>query len=187
MREVLNVNIFDEGEPAQKTLMRATAWFMLACLAVGVVASIPLWRAGFKPGPNDLVVFGLAVVLGYVASLPVHELVHAALFRLLGPRGTKVTFGFQSGMLYAGCPGVRMGRGRFVAVLLAPLVALTVAYGLLGLVFSFPWTPLLALWLFVLHTSGCIGDLYFVALIMRHPEATVCEDTDKGIRLLAPR
>lgn len=186
MRVVLDVNIFDEGEPAQKTLMRAMVWFMLACLAAAIAASVPLCLTGFGPGLGDLLPFGAAAILGYCASLPVHELVHAAFFKLLGPQGTKVIFGFQSGMLYAGCPGVRLSRGRIVVVLLAPLVTLSIVYGLLGLVLPFTWTPLLAVWLFALHTSGCIGDLYFVALIIRYPEATVCEDTNKGIRLLAP-
>ncbi len=186
MREVLDVNIFDEGTPAQKTLMRASIWLMLACLALAIVASIPLVLTGFGPGLDGLMRFVIVVFAGYAVSLPVHELVHAAFFKLLGPRGTKVIFGFQSGMLYAGCPGVRLSRGRCTAVLLAPFVTLSIVYGLLGLVLPFAWAPLLAIWLFALHTSGCVGDFYFVALIARHPEATLCEDTNKGIRLLAP-
>ena len=186
MREVLDVNIFDEDAPCRSALIRGASRFTLACLAVGILASVPLCLAGHVPQLDlSLGVFMLAVGLGSLAVLPIHELIHGAFFKLLGPRGTRVIFGYQKGMLYAGCPGTRYSRGRFTAILLAPLVMLSGTFVILGLVLPMAWAPLAALWLLVLHAAGCAGDLYFALLIHTHPEATLCEDTDKGMRLLA--
>ncbi|WP_154027127.1 DUF3267 domain-containing protein [Olsenella uli] len=113
--------------------------------------------------------------------LPVHEFVHGALFRLLGGRGTRVRYGFQSGMLYATCPGLVLARARFLAVLAGPAVVLSAcllgAGARLGL-------PLLGYAAFVLHLSGCSGDLLAVWLIACEPACTHCEDTEAGVRLL---
>ena len=186
MRVVLDVDIFSEGTPHREALMRIGRWFTLACLALGVLASAFVdvlagaWPASF--GQAAWLV-GVVVVLS-AAALPVHELVHAAAFKLLGPAGTKVTFGHAAGMLYAGCPGVRLARGRFCAVLLAPVVVLTCAFCALGALVPLGWAPLAAVWLVVFHAAGCVGDLYFAWLIVRTPGVACVEDTECGIRLL---
>lgn len=186
MRVVLDVDIFSEGAPHREALMRAGGWFTLACLALGVLASVfadvlaGAWPASFSQAAW---LVGCVVVLS-AAALPVHELVHAAAFKLLGPAGTKVTFGCAAGMLYAGCPGVRLSRGRFCAVLLAPIVTLTCAFVAFGALVPAAWAPLGAVWLVALHAAGCVGDLYFVWLIVVTPGVTLVEDTDRGVRLL---
>lgn len=186
MREVLDANIFDEGAPCREALMSGASWFTLACVAVGAAGSVPLGLAGYLPASgSNLGTFMLVLCVGSLVAMPIHELIHGAFFKLLGARGTKVTFGYQKGMLYAGCPGTRYTPARFTAILLAPLVVLTCVFVILGFALPFSWAPMAALWLIVLHAAGCVGDLYFALLIRRHPEATLCEDTDKGMRLLA--
>lgn len=173
MRRVLDVDILQDGETRDRVVFAS-----LALLVVGVAGALVLALAGgFAPSGW---VWWVALAAGYLASLPVHELVHAAFFKLLGPRGTKVRFGCQAGMLYAGCPGTRLARGRFAAVLLAPFVLLNLAYLAVGLATG---DALLAWALFALHASGCTGDLYFAYLVLRHPEADLCEDTDRGFAL----
>lgn len=175
MRLVLDVDILQDGETRDRVVHAS-----LALLAVGAAGVLALVLAGgFAPSGWA---WWAALVAGYLASLPVHELVHGAFFKLFGPRGTKVRFGYQAGMLYAGCPGTRLTRGRFAAVLLAPFVLLSLAYLAVGLATG---DALLAWALFALHASGCTGDLHFVWLIARHPEADLCEDTDRGFALWA--
>lgn len=173
MRKVLDVDILNDGA-TQRLVGRAS----LAIAAFGVAGALALALAcGWRPGG---VGWWLALAALYVACLPVHELVHGAFFKLLGPRGTKVRFGYQTGMLYAGCPGARMGRGRFAAVLLAPFLLVSAACAAGGIAFG---NPLMAWAIGWLHAAGCAGDLYFAWLVARHPEADACEDTERGIAL----
>lgn len=177
MRQVLNVNILEDRAAIKRVtllgLPAAIAGFgVLGYLAGAVLAgdSAMSW------------VWIVGVIVGFAVSLPVHELVHAAFFKLFGPAGTRVIFGASKGMLYAGCPGTRYARGKMTVILLAPFVVLTCVYVLVGVVFS---NPLAAAVLVLLHTSGCTGDFWFAWLIARHPEATLVEDTNTGILLLA--
>lgn len=185
MREVLDVNILEDektqrkvayiGMPAAVAAFAVLVWQLIAgLLGGGATEAETFWGGGLG--------WTVAACLAYVVSLPVHELVHAAFFKLLGPAGVRVRFGFKSGMLYTGCPGVRFGRHGMATVLLAPFVALSLVYLALGIALGLPFLALVS---FLLHLSGCGGDLYFVWLIARHPEADFVEDTPAGIRLIA--
>ena len=175
LRRVLDVDVL--GDPATR---RVVAKWSLALLALGAahVAALVL-VGGFTPVGWP---WWVALVAGYLACLPLHELVHAAFFKLFGRRGLRVRFGCSSGMLYAGCPGERFPRRRFMVVLIAPFVLFGLCFLLLG---TLGCAPLLAASLFWLHTSGCAGDFYFAWLALRHPEAPWCEDTDRGFSLWA--
>ena len=173
VHKVLDVDIMDD-EGVRRRIARTS----LAMLAVGVVGGAALALAcGWRPGG---VWWWLALAGLYVACLPVHELVHGAFFKLFAPRGARVRFGYRSGMLYAGCPGARMGRGRFAVVLLAPFVLVTAACVFAGAALG---APLMAWSLGWLHGSGCAGDLYLAWLVARRPEADLCEDTEGGVAL----
>ena len=126
----------------------------------------------------------LAMAVLSVAALPVHELVHALFMRVLGGPGTRGSFGYQAGMLYAGCPGLVLSKPRFVAVLLAPAVLVTAALLGLGLVLGYPF---MTLWAAVLHLSGCSGDILAAGAILRERACTHCRDTERGVELLCER
>ena len=84
-------------------------------------------------------------------------------------------------MLYAGCPGLVLERDRFCIVLAAPAIILSAA--LLG-VGSLLDLPFLGYVVFVLHLSGCAGDLLAIWEIRRERSCIRCEDTERGVRLL---
>jgi hypothetical protein len=174
MRVIRDLDIL-EGRDEQRavTVMGACA---LAVVALGAVPVALL--APHALGAWQTVAW---TAVGYAASLPVHELVHALFFRVLGGRGTRVRFGFKSGMLYATSPGARYGRAAFVAILLAPLVVVSVALLAVGVLVG----DATLCWLLVgLHASGCVGDVYFAWACLRTPGVELCEDTERGIRLL---
>lgn len=180
MRQVLDVNILDAGA-VQKRVMRAS---IPAFVAAALVFGFGLGERCDAGGLGGALAWAAAVLLAYAVCLPAHELVHGAFFKLLGPAGTKVRYGYKSGMLFAGCPGALLARGRFVAVLMAPCLALSLLCLVLGFVmWDMPAQRLAALCVFLLHLSGCTGDFYFVRLIALHREADLVEDTDRGIRL----
>ena len=83
MRVIGTVNVLEDAD-LQRSMVRAS-WIILA---VGATAAFVLWLASLALGRNVLEPVGLGWVLGLVAAsvvaLPVHELVHAAAFVLLG-------------------------------------------------------------------------------------------------------
>ena len=181
MRQVLDVNILTDEATQKRVGLISLLPLVLGCLTCG-------WGIAAASDAGTLLstwwAWLLAAVALYAISLPVHELVHGLLFKAFGPAGTKVKFGYQNGMLYAGCPGVRFAAWKMTLILLAPFVVLSVTYVLLGQVFG---EGVLALCLVLLHGSGCAGDFYFAWLLARHPEADLVEDTDQGIRLWSTR
>ena len=184
MTELLEIDYLND-EPLRQRL----ALWSGAILAAGVACGVVLCWTGMLPSADEtgmlrgagLLAWLLALVVANVAVLPVHELVHAALFRLMGGPGTRVTFGHAAGMLYAGCPGLVLTRARFCVVFLGPAVVLSAALlatsALLGL-------PLLGYVTFVTHLSSCAGDLLGCWLALRESRCTHCEDTSAGVRLL---
>lgn len=122
----------------------------------------------------------ISLVVLSLGALPVHELVHAAAFKLAVP-GCHITFGYKSGMLYAGTPGTVVPKVPMVAVLLAPAVLVTAALVAIALAMGF---PVLAWLLAVIHLSGCVGDILMVREICASAACTHVEDTETGVTLL---
>lgn len=154
-------------------------WSLLIFLATLVLAALLL--VAERPALLALLVsLGLAVVAS-LAALPVHELLHAAAFKLLGGSGCKVSFGYEAGCLYTRTNDAVLSRGRFAAVLLAPSVVLTALLVGLGVVAESLAAGVLAAGL---HLTGCTGDLLMVWEIHATADATHVQDTATGCRLL---
>lgn len=177
MRTIEDVDVLGE-EGLRERMLR----WSLAVFAATVVLTV---AALFLMPPASLLAGLVQVGIGVVASivvLPVHELVHAAMFRLLGGRACKVSFGYEAGCLYTRTNDAVLPRVRFLAVLLAPSVVLTVVLVVLGCVAGSASAGILAAGL---HLSGCTGDLLMARVILVTPEATHVQDTASGCRLLA--
>lgn len=182
MRELADIDVLTD-ERVRLVVARVSLAVLVACAALGVVLRAAGLGRGLvgevaRMGP---IAWAASLVAGVLVSLPVHELVHAALFRLAGGPGTRVRFGASSGMLYAGCPGLELGRAPMSVVLVGPAVVLSVALLAFGGAVGLP--DLGYLW-FACHLSGCAGDLYFVWRIWREPACTRVRDTERGIALL---
>jgi hypothetical protein len=116
--------------------------------------------------------------LAFIATLPLHELVHAAFVLLFGGRPT-FGAGIKAGLpyLYVTNPGRRFTRNQFLAIALAPLVVIDVAA--LALVVVHPgWTW--AAVAFVANTSGAVGDIWVFGLLLRFPPSALVEDRTLG-------
>ncbi len=119
MRKLADIDILsDEG------LRRRMVALSLVPLVAGAAACLLMFTAGLAE-PYGI---GWVTALGAasVAALPVHELVHAAAFKLLVP-GAHVTFGFKDAFLYTSANGAVARKAAEVAVLLAPTVLVTAA------------------------------------------------------------
>lgn len=183
-----DIDFFGDDALRQR-LVRASAWLLIGGAALAVALSVVAGTGVIEemralPGDWGAAMWPLAMAALSVVALPVHELVHALFMRVLGGPGTRVSFGYQAGMLYAGCPGLVLSKPRFVAVLLAPTVLVTAVLLGLGLVLGYPF---MTLWAAVLHLSGCSGDILAAGAILRERACTHCRDTERGVELLCER
>lgn len=103
---------------------------------------------------------GLGVVVFFVIVLPLHELIHAAFFKMLG--APKVGFGYSTKglMVYAYAQKFVMKLRENAVVAAMPFLIIT---GLLAALLVFmPELQFLWLLLLVFHTLGCIGDFILI-------------------------
>lgn len=175
MRLLADIDVLgDEG--LQRQIVRLSGALalagLLACVAVGIVT-------GADGGAVWTPWWWVALAAGSLAALPVHELVHAAAFKLLAP-GCRVSFGAQGAFLYTSTDGVVLPRGRMVAVLLAPALLVTFALAAAALAAG---RPALAALLAATHLAGCSGDLIMAAAALREPSCTHVRDTERGVDL----
>lgn len=188
MRTLTEIDFFSD-----EVLRRRLVWLSLAFLvpvvalcivngyraAVGKLEPILLLPALFSSMPELSWLFWFALIT--IVILPIHELIHALFFKLMGGPNTHVIFGYRDGMLYAGCPGKVLSKASFVTVLLAPAVLVSLAC----LVAAFTMScPMLCIAILLTHLSGCTGDLLAVYEIARNKACICCEDTEQGIKLL---
>lgn len=174
MREIADIDVLADEVLRQKMVVLS-----LGLLAAGLAASalVLVGEKGSELGPSWLA----ALIAGLLAALPVHELVHAAAFKLLVP-GVRVGFGFKDAFLYTTVNGSVVPRAAELAALLAPSVVVTAALVAVALAHS---CSALAVLLAATHLSGCVGDLLMAHAILREPACTHVRDTEFGITLLA--
>lgn len=188
MNEISNIHAFEDED----FLHACFVWGMVV-VGVFAVCLVPVFM--LLGGPADLDAAdagGWMAVVGWIvglaavsaASFAVHELVHAAFFKLFAPAGARVTFGanLETCMIYACAEGVVYSRRRYMVICLAPTVVVTTTFAL-GLAFS--GYPLLCYLAAGLHLSGCVGDWYYVRTILRDRRIVACEDTSFGVRFFA--
>jgi hypothetical protein len=116
--------------------------------------------------------------LAFIATLPLHELVHAAFVLLYGGRPS-FGAGIKSGLpyLYVTNPGRRFTRNQFLTIAIAPLVLIDlVALALIGVHPGWTWAGVA----FVANTSGASGDIWVFGLLLRFPAVALVEDRTLG-------
>lgn len=177
MRVLSDIDVLgDEG--LQARIARLSLLLVAFGLALALAVAV---ASGADGGALSTPSWWVALALASLVALPVHELVHAAAFKLLCP-SCRVRFGAQGAFLYTATDGALASRGRMVTVLLAPAVTVTAALAVGALLAG---CPALAVLLSAVHLSGCAGDLLMAAAALRAPGCTHVRDTDRGISLLS--
>jgi len=120
------------------------------------------------------------ILLGLVAVLVLHELVHAFFFWLF--TGERPKLGFHALYAFAAAPEWYLPRGRFIITASAPFVLIT----LVGLVLL-PVVPaavvaalLLAL---IANAAGSVGDLVVVGWLLFQPSTVLIRDSGPKVSL----
>lgn len=144
--------------------------------AVGIIC-LALFRSAL-PAAEAVSHVGVGFLLGYLALLPLHEHLHAAVYRLLGSSLVKVHY--QLRRLTAYCIADRFvvtGR-QLVWVALAPLLLINAV--LLALFIVAPVEQTFISGALLMHTGACSGDIALVNLIWLNRRRQVWTYDDAG-------
>lgn len=204
MRKIGDIHVF-EDEVFLRSMRRASAAVALAGLGAAALwglamvalhgvfgAPVVPFELGAVLGSLGNRIMGVASAQGFkiwwwillavvpVASLGLHEFVHAFLFKQYAPPGTHVAFGSNAdmGMLYASAEGVLYTRGQYLVIALAPSIVVSLLLIAVGVGLRWP------LWTFIVvtaHLVGCTGDWGYVRAILKDPAIAYCEDTSYGV------
>jgi len=154
--------------------------FSLVILVVTSIIALLLSLIIFGKIHLTFSISGYFWVVGiFLISLLIHELIHGIFFRIFSKSKAKIKYGFSKGMLYASNPGEIYTKQHFCIIIIAPFVLNTVIFFLLylfGLNGSVFWI------VFILHTSGCAGDFWYIYEMITSPKITHCEDTPVGVK-----
>ena len=174
MRLVRKIDVIQDPDLVKKMVW--ASWAMLiVCLALAI--------AWFLRGGRHLgILRGIVSITITAFVYPTHEYIHGAFFRLLGPPGTTVTYGFGMGFLFTSANDAILTRNRYLVVTLAPTVIITIASLVLGRVTGH---ALIGIIVCMLHLFGCVGDIVMAGEIVATSGVTHVRDTGTGAELLA--
>ncbi len=151
-------------EVRRRTAPVLAFWVLLALtLGAAIVASVTAirangWHTLFAP---------LIAILGLIAVIPVHELLHAAAFRVVGAR--RIRFGAKPKYLifYAIARDFVADYREMRFILYLPAVVISAALAGIG-VSAGPLIRVSAWWLLFFHVSACAGDFGLASFMRRH-------------------
>ena len=124
----------------------------------------------------------LLMALATVVVLPVvHELAHGLAVALVGGRPV---YGIGPGVAFCHFREF-VRRGQYAAILLAPLVLISLA-GTLAMPLLPPLLRGSLLALLVANAAGAVGDLALLARVARLPRAALIADTSEGFEAYGP-
>lgn len=174
MKLIKRVNLIDD----KKLIMKLNIVSILLLILFFILFTLlTLWdNLSEKGGINFLGMF--IGIISLLVIIVVHELIHGLFFKLFNTEG-KVKFGFKNGLAYATSPNSFYSKGKFLVILMAPFIIITL---LLFFMYLFRLIPPYAfIRLASIHASTCVGDFYFSYLVIKAPKNSCVEDTEHGI------
>jgi len=178
-------------------LAAVKGWGLVAILAggfciFGLALLLGVAARGMLQGSGEFhISVGLAfpIFLGIIAAFVIlHEGVHGLVFLVLGgkPRfGVKLIGGFFP-VVYASATGTLLSRNHYLLVGLAPFLALTPLFLLMGILARDDGVAIIALTAMAMNVAGSTGDLMVAWKVRRHGGGTLFEDTADGFNWYRP-
>jgi hypothetical protein len=139
--------------------LRRTSWLTRAhhAMSIAVIAAIVAvaWTQG-RGILYCLAAFFLALATLVLVVLPLHELLHAAGYRLVGARDIRWSYSWRMLAVWVVAHRFVAGTRAFLVVALAPFVVLNPL--LVALAVAFPQYAVYVLFVLLLHLHGAAGD-----------------------------
>jgi hypothetical protein len=166
--------------------------FSLLPFAVGVVffygINLAVDRLGLRPQadlPAGVDVWSpLVLLVLFVAMIVIHELCHGFAFMAFGAH-PRYGLNLKMGVAYAAAPDDYLTRSAYIVVALAPLVVISIGSIILMALTAGGLRFLIALF-GVINAGSAVGDLWFFAVILRHPPTLLVRDVGDGAELYVP-
>jgi hypothetical protein len=165
---------------------------LIKCFSIAQVIAIALlagiigfYLFGFmvdKAFKAELIAIAAALVFSFTLLIIVHELLHAAAFRILGKRDIGFGAQWKKFLFYAESNREVLDRREMLVVALAPFVVILIA-GLLCY-FFIPYKPLSLGGLVVVltHFFFCGGDFAIISFFNRHKPSEIYTFDDRNAK-----
>ena len=118
----------------------------------------------------ELITAGCAIVFSCTLLIPIHELLHAAAFLMLGKRDIGFGVQWKKFLFYAEANMQVLDRKEMVIVGLAPLVTIAIVAATLIALQVSALTTLFAATVFTVHLFFCGGDIAIISFFVRHKQ-----------------
>lgn len=135
----------------------------------------------FQIGTTEIVIG----VIGFIATLVIHEWTHGLLLRRYGARPEFRLF-HNKAIATITIPEYGLRRNTLILVAFTPLVVLT-CLALLGiwLVQGTHWVALFAL-MAIVNAGAAMTDLWMIVILLRYPSSAWTVDDQDGMHILLP-
>lgn len=177
-REICTVDLQKDKKTA--LLVNGVAMAVMIVMAVGMYFIVPFWTLfeGMGDDLTPMLVKFVAMGVGYVAYIILHELTHAAAMKRFGAE--KVRFGFTGLYAFAGSEADYFDRHAYLRVALAPLIVWGVVFLILGFIVPVGWYWIVWLWQ-IGNVSGAAGDVFVSIKFSSLPKDILVNDTGVGM------
>lgn len=177
-REICTVDLQKDKKTA--LLVNGVAMAVMIVMAVGMHFIVPFWTLfeGMGDDLTPMLVKFVAMGVGYVAYIILHELTHAAAMKRFGAE--KVRFGFTGLYAFAGSEADYFDRHAYLRVALAPLIVWGVVFLILGFIVPVGWYWIVWLWQ-IGNVSGAAGDVFVSIKFSSLPKDILVNDTGVGM------
>lgn len=122
--------------------------------------------------------FYFVTLIGLVAYVVLHELVHGLFYKIFTHR--KLTYGFTLTVAFCGVPEIYVRRKVMFVTVLAPFVVFSCLFGSALVLLESCGLWYACAILFSIHLGGCVGDLYVALYMMSHHTDKVMFVNDTG-------
>ena len=179
--EILQIDL--QKNKKQAMIVNVLSIAIGAIMVVIAAFFVPL-SSIFDGEPMDALVKYVAMIMGLIAYLILHEAVHGIAMRHYC-RDAKVRFGFTGMYAYAASEGYYCRRD-YTVIGLAPVVVWGLVLAVLNAVVSQPWFYVVYL-IQVGNLSGAAGDLYVTWKMSTLPDDILVRDSGVAMRVFSAK
>jgi len=123
----------------------------------------------------------LSFVLFAIIVIPIHELLHALAFKLLGAKKISIHAQWDRMLFYAIADKFVMNSKEFVFLALTPFVVINLA--LVVCIFSLHnELKVMSVVFLFFHLTGCIGDFALLGYLYKNRQSTILNYDDKDLQ-----
>jgi hypothetical protein len=153
-------------------------FFLLVLISLGILTGVSVAKA-FQD-PRILWQIVVALVSVFIALLPLHEAIHALAYKTIGAADIRFSYAWRKLAVFTCAHRFVIGIREVIPLAIAPLLLISLL--LLALLYALPDYRFLVLWILVIHTSLCGGDLILLGYALRHYDQEIYnyDDVEMG-------